>query len=104
MFSFTSNIKVRYQQWQNLKDLIVSRVGKSMSKCPFTHILLRILGTSLGIQWLGFHVSTTVGKGSNPSWGNKNLYAAQYDQKSLKIHNERKNIIGTDFWRENLTV
>ena len=38
------------------------------------------------------HVSTTVGTGSNPSCGNKILYAARYDQKSFKIHNERKNI------------
>lgn len=93
MFNFTSNTKIRYQQWQNLKDLIVSRVGKSVSKCPFTHTGLRIqIGDLPGdpvVRSPCFHHS---GQGSDPSRGNKIPYAARYDQKSFKIHNERKNI------------
>ena len=36
---------------------------------------------SLMVQWLGFHASTVGGRGLNPGWGTKILYAAQQGQK-----------------------
>ena len=44
---------------------------------------LKILKTenSLMVQWLGFHASTVGGRGLNPGWGTKILYAAQQGQK-----------------------
>ena len=38
-------------------------------------------GTSLVVQWLGLHPSTTRGMGSIPGWGTKILHAMQQKKK-----------------------
>ena len=40
------------------------------------------LGTSLAVQWLGFHASTTGGTGLIPVQGTKILLVVQCDQKT----------------------
>ena len=48
-----------------------------MNKCP-------LLGTSLVVQWLGFHACTAGAMGSIPSQGTKITHATWYDQKIKK--------------------
>ena len=39
-------------------------------------------GTSLVVQWLGLHPSTTRGMGSIPGWGTKILHDARHGQNN----------------------
>ena len=39
---------------------------------------IRVIGTSLVVQWLGVHASTTGGTGSIPGQGTKILHATQW--------------------------
>ena len=50
-----------------------------------------MLETSLGVQWLRFHVSTSEGMGSVHGWGTKILHAMQQAKKKrIKKENSVK--------------
>ena len=42
---------------------------------------MKSLGTSLVVQWLGLHASTTGGLGLIANWGTKILYATWHGKK-----------------------
>ena len=62
----------------------MSLVYVEHSICTWKGHLKNILGTSLVIQWLIFHISTVGGTGSIPGWRTKILPAAQCGQKMKK--------------------
>ena len=49
-------------------------------------------GTSLVVQWLGFHASTAGGAGSVPGGGTKMPHATQCSQEIKKIKNRTSDM------------
>ena len=47
---------------------------------------MRLLGTSLAVQWVGLSTFTAEGPGSIPGWGTKIPQAAQRGQKKKKLY------------------
>ena len=74
------------RQGKSSKGIV--KTERSVTECDRAELCKRTIkifsGTSLVVQWLGLHASTSGGTDSIPGWGTKILSAVQCGQKKKK--------------------